>query len=177
MDETPDVSTQPATALAEKYSLGCNLAVPIRSLDSSIPQSQQQTGALPLPISSLPTWQICHVRVARQRSRNVATRLDSSDLDQPISRLGHRLTDNVRALRLAFRSNDIRLSLLLGLLDDEARALGVLLRDLLLFDGAREFSAEGHVGNGDVFEGDVKFLSAAKEVGSNSVGDGFSLRY
>jgi hypothetical protein len=161
----------------KKYSLGCNLATPTRSPDSSIPQSQQQTGALPLPIPALPTRQIRDVRVARQRSRDVTTRLDSSDLDQPISRLGHRLTDDIGALCLALRSDNIRLSLLLGFLDDEARALSVLLRDLLLFDGAREFSAEGHVRDGDVFEGDVEFLGTAEEIGPNSVGDSFSLRY
>jgi hypothetical protein len=32
------------------------------------------------------------------------------------------------------------------------------------------------VGDGDVFEGDVEFLSAFEEIGADSVGDGFALR-
>ena len=134
-----------------------------------IPQSKQQARALSLSIPSLPTGQIRDVRIARKRCRDVATRLDSSDLDQPIPCLRHGLADDVCGLGFTLCADDVGLSLLLCLLDDEARALGVLLRDLLLFDGAGEFAAEGHVRDGDVFERDVEFLRAAEEVRSDAV--------
>ena len=64
---------------------------------------------------------------------------------------------------------------LLGALDDEAGALGVLLGDLLLLDGLGELLAEGHVGDGDVLEGNVELGGAAGEVAADALGDGLTL--
>ena len=111
----------------------------------------------------------------RQRLCNLPTRLNPSNHDQSIPSLRNRLTDDVCALRLALRSNNIRLSLLLCLFYDKPRSLRILLRDLLLLHGFCEFLAEGHVRYGDVFEGNVEFGSSFKEVGADPRGDGFSL--
>jgi hypothetical protein len=68
------------------------------------------------------------------------------------------------------------LALLLGALDNETGALGVLLGDLLLFDSSCELLSEGHVGNGDILEGDVELSGTLHKVGADAVGDSFTLR-
>lgn len=140
------------------------------------PQTKQQAGALALALAALATRQIRDVGVVGQRRRNVLGGLDTSDLDQAVARLRDRLADDVGGLGLSLGADDVGLPLLLGLFDDEARPLGVLLRDLLLLDGPRELAAEGHVRDGNVLEGDVELAGAFHEVGADAVGDGFTLR-
>ena len=121
------------------------------------------------------TGQICHIRVIRQHLRHILLRLNSPDLNQAISTLRYRLGDDLRRLTLSLCSDDVRLPLLLRLLHYEPTSLRVLLRDLLLFDGAGEFLAEGHMRDGDVFEGDVEFGGALEEVGADAIANGFTL--
>jgi len=102
-------------------------------------------------------------------------RLNPSDHNQTITRLGNSLADSIRSLGFSLCANDASLSLLLRLLDDEPRSLGLLLRNLLVLDGLGELLAERQVCDGDVFEGDVELCGAAEEVGSYPVRDGFSL--
>lgn len=125
--------------------------------------------------SLLPARQVSNIRIRSQSLRNFPARLNLSNLNQPITGLGNSLANGIGALGLTLGADDVGLTLLLGLLDDEAGTLGVLLGDLLLLDGLGELVAEGHVGDGDVLEGDVELGGAAGQVGPDALGDGFSL--
>lgn len=125
--------------------------------------------------SRAPTRNIRHIRVTCQRIRNIPTRLDLSNLNQPVSALGNRLCNGIRTLGLALGANNVGLTLLLGFLDDESRPLGILLRNLLLLDGLGELLAERHVRDGDVLEGNVELGGALHEVGSDAIRDGLAL--
>lgn len=138
------------------------------------PQSQQHARALST-LLALTTRQVSNIRVSRQRIRNVLARINPPNLDQPTACLGHCLANNICTLGFTLRTNDVRLSFLLSPLDDEPRPLGVLLGNLLLLDGASELLSEGHVGDGDVFEGDVELRGTLHEVRPDPVGDGFTL--
>lgn len=137
----------------------------------SRPQSQKQSRAFPtiFPIPS--SWQIRNVRIRCQRLRNVLTSLNPSNHNQPVSGLGHGFANDVRTFGLALCADHVSLAFLLSLFDNEAGPLGVLLGDLLLFDCAGEFFAECHVCDGDVFELDVEFGCAFKQVGADPGGD------
>ena len=50
-----------------------------------------------------------------------------------------------------------------------------MLRNLLSFNGDCELLAEGHVGDGDVLEGDIELSGALGQVGADAVGDGLTL--
>lgn len=123
----------------------------------------------------LATRQVGDVRVRRQCRGNLPARLDLSDLNETVTCLGNGLADGLRTLGLTLGADDVRLALLLGLLDDEAGSLGVLLGNLLLLDGLGEFAAKGHVGDGHVLQSDVELGSAAGEILADALGDGFSL--
>lgn len=138
------------------------------------PQTQEQASAL-ATILTLSTRQVRDVGVTGQCLGNLLASIDLTDLNQTTTSLGNRLADNLGRLGFTLSTDNVRLALLLGALDDEARPLGVLLGDLLLLDGTGEFFAEGHVGDGDVFEGDVELGCALEEVVADSVGDGFTL--
>ncbi|KUI62671.1 hypothetical protein VP1G_11385 [Cytospora mali] len=129
---------------------------------------------IPLPIL-LMRARLSDVRIARQRLRNLPARLNLSDLDQTIARLRDSLGDGVGTLGLSLGPDDVGLSLLLGLLDDEACPLGVLLRNLLLLDGLGELLAEGHVGDGHVLERDVELGRALQQVRPDALGHGLTL--
>jgi hypothetical protein len=144
------------------------------SFRSLIPQTQQEASALST-ILALPTRQVCHVGVIGQCLSNLLASIDLTDLNQATTSLGNRLADNLSTLGFTLGADNVSLTLLLGTLDDESRSLGVLLGDLLLLDGAGEFLAEGHVGDGDVLEGDVELRCALEQVVADSVGDGFTL--
>lgn len=143
--------------------------LPCATFHSGPPGIQQNVGPL------LPARQVRHVGVARQRLRDLPAGLDLSDLDQAIADLCDRLGDGVCALGLSLGADDVCLPLLLGLLDDEARALGILLRDLLLLNSLCELLAEGHVRDGDVLEGDVELGGALHQVGADALRDGLAL--
>ena len=123
----------------------------------------------------LPAREVRHVGVAGQRLRDLPAGLDLADLHEAVARLGDGLGDGVGALGLALGADDVGLAFLLGLLDDEARALGVLLRDLLLLDRLGELLAEGHVRDRDVLERDVELGRALHQVRPDPVRDGLTL--
>lgn len=95
--------------------------------------------------TTLTASKIRNVWVARQRLRNFLLCLDSSDEDQTITTLCHRLADCVCSFSLTLRTNDARLPLLLCLLDDEPRPFSLLLCNLLLLDSPGELLSECHV--------------------------------
>ena len=120
--------------------------------------------------------QIRNIGVLRQRRRNLPTRLNLSDLNQAVSRLGNGLSNGIGTLGLTLSPDDVGLSLLLCLFDHEPRPLRVLLCDLLLLDRLGELPPERHVRDGYVLEGNVELGRAAREVLADSVGDDFTLR-
>lgn len=136
---------------------------------SLIPQPQQDIR--PTPALPAATRKIRHIWITRERLRNLLRRLNATDLDQSVASFIDGPRDGLGRLGLALGADDRGLALLLGLLDDEARALGVLLCDLLLLDRLGEFAPECHVCDGDVFERDVEFLRALEQVGADAVGD------
>lgn len=139
-------------------------------LHSSCPSCiQQNVGSI------LPTRYVCHVRVAGQGLRNLPACLNLSDLDQAVAALCDGLGDGVGTLGLTLCADNVGLSLLFGLLDDEAGTLGILLGDLLLLDGLGELLTKGHVGDGDVLEGDVELGGALDQVVADPLGDGLTL--
>lgn len=137
----------------------------------SRPQSQKQSCAFPTIFSIPSSRQIRHIRIRRQRLRNLLTGLNPSNHYQPISSLGHGFADDVRTFGLTLCADHISLTFLLGFFDNEAGPLGVLLGDLLLFDCTGEFFAESHVSDGDIFELDVEFGCTFKQVGADPGGD------
>lgn len=141
---------------------------------SLTPQSQQETSAF-ASLLTLAAGQICDVGVGGKSLGDVTGGIDPTDLNQTAAGLGNRLADNIGTLGFTLSADDVGLTLLLGALDDEPRPLGVLLGDLLLLDGAGELLAEGHVGDGDVFQGDVELRGTLEKVGADAVGDGFTL--
>jgi hypothetical protein len=145
------------------------------SSHSLIPQSQQETAATAPSSTTTTSRQIRNIRISRQQLRNILLRLNPPNQHQPITALRHSPANRIRGLGLALRANDIRLPLLLGLFNDEARALGLLLGDLLLLDGLGELLAERHVRDGHVLEGDVELAGALEQVGADAVGHGFAL--
>ena len=74
--------------------------------------------------------------------------LDLTDLDEAVAGLGDGATNSISTFGLALGADDVGLALLLGALDDEAGALGVLLGDLLLLDGLGELLAVALHGSG-----------------------------
>jgi hypothetical protein len=140
------------------------------------PQAQQEVAAgLATLAACAAAGQVRDVGVPCQHLRNVLLGLDSPDHDQAVTALGHGLGDGVCGLGFTLGADDVGLTLLLGLLDNEARALGLLLCNLLLLDGLCELLAEGHVGDGDVLEGNVELAGALEQVCADFVGDGLAL--
>jgi hypothetical protein len=108
--------------------------------------------------------------------RNLPGSLDPTDEDKTVTSLIHGSRNSLRGLGLALGTDDIGLAFLLSPLDNEPRALCILLCNLLLLDGTGELAAERHVGDGHVLEGDVEFLRALKEVFADAVRDLLTLR-
>ena len=82
--------------------------------------------------------QVDRVLGARDGLRDGARRVDAAQLYEARVR---RPPDELRGARLALRADDDGLLVLQRLLDDEARALRILLRDLLRLDGLLELCA------------------------------------
>lgn len=141
----------------------------------SRPQTQQEVSALLALSSAAATRQICDVGIVCQRLGKLLLCLDPSDHNQTITTLRDRLADGVGGLGFTLGADDVGLPLLLGLLDDEARALSLLLCDLLVLDCPCELLAEGHVCDRDILKRDIELGGAAKKVGPNAVGNSLSL--
>jgi hypothetical protein len=139
------------------------------------PQTQQEAGALATTLLSFSTGKISDIGVARQSLGNVSAGLNATNLDETAARLSDSLADNVGTLGFTLSTDDVGLALLLGTLDDETGPLSVLLGNLLLLDGSCELLSEGHVSDGDILEGDVELSGTLHQVGTDAVGDSFTL--
>lgn len=106
---------------------------------------------------------------------DISAGFDPSDLDQTISCLCHRLADDVCRFCFTLSTDDVRLSLLFCLFDDESCSFGILLGNLLLLDSSCEFATEGHMGDGNVFKRNVELLGAASQICLNALRNRFSL--
>lgn len=109
-------------------------------------------------------WQVSDRTRSRQIGGNVLGRLDFAQLHQTLAGIAERLGQQLGGIRITLGRNDGRLLLLLGLLDEETGLFGVLLGDLLHFDGQREFAAERQVGDGDVVEDQAELGGALGQV-------------
>lgn len=143
---------------------------------SLAPQTEQQTSPFttlgPIPIT---TGQIGNIRVIRQSLCNLLPSIDTTNLNQATTSLCNSLADDIGTFGLTLRADNVSLTLLFGTLDDEPSPFGILLGDLLLFDGSSELLAEGHVGDGDIFQGDVELRRTLQQVAPDPVRDSFSL--
>lgn len=138
------------------------------------PQSKQEAGAL-TTLLALTTRQICDIGVIGEGLSNLTGSLNTTNLNQSTTSLGNSLGNDIGGLGFTLGADDVSLALLLGALDDESCPLGVLLGDLLLLDGFGELLSEGHVGDGDVLQGDVELGGTLEKVCTDAVGDSFTL--
>lgn len=143
--------------------------------NSLTPQPKEQPRILSTFLSIPTTREISDVGVTSQRVRNLPARINPANLNQPTSSLGHGLADNIRTLSFTLGADNVCLTLLLGPLDNEPRAFGVLLRDLLLLNGLGELPPERHVRDGDILESDVELRGAFHQVRADPVRHGFTL--
>ena len=139
------------------------------------PKSQQQSSSLATIFPFATAREVGDIRITSQSLSNLPAGLDPPDHNQAVSSLGNGPTDGIRTVGFSLGPDDVGLSLLFCLLDDESRSFGVLLCDLFLLDSSGELFAEGHMRDGHIFERNVEFLRSLEEVGSDTVGDGLSL--
>ena len=81
-----------------------------------------------------------------QNGGNLLTSLNPSQFNVSLSSLLESLTNKIRSLTFALRTDDCGHFLLLGFFDNEASAFSFLLGDLFLFNGVCEVAAKGEVG-------------------------------
>lgn len=62
------------------------------------------------------------------------------------------------------------------MVDEELCSLGLLLGDLLVFNGLGKLSSEGKVGDGDIIEDDMEVLESIEETVSDLLRNLLSLR-
>lgn len=133
------------------------------------PQTKQEipaASAIPTAVSS---WQICYIRIVCHHLCNILLSFDSPDPNQTLTTLRHRFANCLRSLGFSLGSNDVSLSFLLRLFHNEPRPFGFLLSNLLVLDCSCELFAESHVGDGDVFEGDVELLGTFEQFGADAL--------
>lgn len=140
----------------------------------SAPEAQEKASAL-AALLTLAARQICDVGVVGQGLGDLTASINATNLDQTGTSLSDSLADNVGTLGFTLGADNVGLTLLLSTLDNESCPLGILLGDLLLLDGAGELLSEGHVGDGDILQGDVELAGTLEEVGTDAVGDCLTL--
>ena len=113
---------------------------------SAVRQSQQEVRAAALAARR----QVRDAARARQRLRDLLRGVDAPDLDEARAALLEGPRDDLGGGRLALGADDARLFFLLRFRDDVGLALGLLLGDLLLLDGAAELLAEDQMRDRDV---------------------------
>mmetsp|Transcript_65826 Transcript_65826/g.170143 ORF Transcript_65826/g.170143 Transcript_65826/m.170143 type:complete len:363 (+) Transcript_65826:38-1126(+) len=133
---------------------GSCVAMP-RGLLSLLPCRAARTAA-DVEEHLLSVRQVHDVGRLRERLRDVLGGVDAPHLDEATAVLLQGFRDHLGGLGLALGPDDGRLSLLLGLGDDELLLLRLLLRDLLFLDGPGEFLAVSQVGDGNVVHQDVE---------------------
>lgn len=106
---------------------------------------------------------------------NLSAGLDLTDLDQPVTRLGHGLANGVGTFGFTLSADNVGLTLLFGTLDNEASTLRILLSNLLLLNCLCELATEGHVCDGNIFQSNVEFGSSAGELIADALGDSLTL--
>lgn len=171
---TPEIHPVEGNATKKREIRNTRNSIYQKPLRLLVSQAQQEASALSAFLAIV-TGQIRDVGVVGERRRDLLAGVDTTDLNQATAGLGNGLADNISTLGFTLGADDIGLTFLLGSLDDETGPLGVLLGDLLLLDGACEFLSEGHVGDGDVLEGDVELRGSLHEVCADAVGDSFTL--
>ena len=92
--------------------------------------------------------QVDHIPRLRQIVGDLLGRFDSSQFDQRLTGITECFRQQTGRLRVTLGTDDRRLLQLFGLLHHESCLLGVLLRDLLQFDGGGEFTSKRQVGLG-----------------------------
>ena len=113
---------------------------------SAVRQSQQEVRAAALAARR----QVRDAARPRQRLRDLLRGVDASHFNQTRAALLEGPTNNLGGGRLALGADDRGLLLLLGLGNNVSLALGLLLGDLLLLDGAAELLAEDQMRDRDV---------------------------
>ena len=128
----------------QQNSLGTPKTPPPRR--SAVRQPEEQVRAAALAARR----QVRDAARPRQRLRDLLRGVDASDFNEARAALLQRSGDDLGGGRLALGADDARLFLLLGLGDNISLALGLLLGDLLLLDGAAELLAEDEVRDRDI---------------------------
>ena len=136
-----------------------NSLAPPRRRRSAVRQPEEQIG----PALLAARRQVRHAARARQRLRDLLRGVDASDFNQTRAALLEGPRNDLGGGGLALGADDRRLLFLLRFRDDVGLALGLLLGDLLLLDGARELLAEDEVRDRDVVQNNVEVVRALRE--------------
>ena len=126
---------------------------------SAVRQPQQEVRAAALAARR----QVRDAARARQRLRDLLRGVDAPDLDQTRAALLEGPTNNLGGGRLALGADDARLFFLFRFGHNISLALGLLLGDLLLLDGAAELLAEDEVRDGDIVQNNIEVVGALRE--------------
>jgi hypothetical protein len=126
---------------------------------SAVRQPQQEVRAAALAARG----QVRDAARARQRLRDLLRGVDAPDLDEARAALLEGPTNNLGGRGLALGADDARLLFLFGLGNNISLALGLLLGDLLLLDGAAELLAEDEVRDGDIVQNNIEVVGALRE--------------
>mmetsp|Transcript_82073 Transcript_82073/g.180383 ORF Transcript_82073/g.180383 Transcript_82073/m.180383 type:complete len:225 (+) Transcript_82073:90-764(+) len=110
----------------------------------------------------------------REERGNLLSHRDLAELDETRVLLDGS-TDHLRRGHLSLGVDDGLLLLLLSGEHEVAGSLGLLLRNLLRFDGLLVFGGEAEMGDGNVVEQDVEVLRALREVVADRAADKFTL--
>ena len=113
---------------------------------SAVRQPEEQVRAAALAARR----QVRHAARARQRLRDLLRGVDAPHLNEARAALLEGPTNNLGGRGLALGADDARLFFLFGLGNNISLALGLLLGDLLLLDGAAELLAEDEMRDRDV---------------------------
>ena len=105
-----------------------------------------------------------------------ATHLNLPELNEGGTVLLQCVADELGGLGVTLGADNVRNLLLLGPLDKEARALCLLLCNLLQLDSVGEFLAKSQMGDGDVVEDNVKVFCAGVEGLAALEGNNLTLR-
>ena len=134
-----------------------NPSPPRRRTADRQPEEQVRAAAL------APRRQVRHAARARQRLRDLLRGVDASDFNQTRAALLEGPRNDLGGGGLALGANHRSLFFLFRFRDDVRLALGLLLGDLLLLDGAAELLAEDEVRDRHVVQNNVEVVGALRE--------------
>eukprot|EP00128_Syssomonas_multiformis_P016046 Colp12_sorted_trinity150504_noHs@1748 len=101
--------------------------------------------------------------------------IDLTELNETLASLLKGLGNHLGSLGITLSADDVGKLLLLGLLDNEAGTLSLLLGNLLLLDGLSELTTEGEVGNGHIIKSNVELVGTTDQSITTALGDEVSL--